>query len=67
MPGDRFGPGGRIMLSIRHTIKWLLSLCGSSDGGWGNPADVQVNMYVASGLKPIMYHYQYHKIFDGKD
>ena len=34
--GDRIVPEGR-MLSTKHAMKWLLSLCGGSDGGLGEP------------------------------
>ena len=45
-------PRGR-MISTKHAMKWLLSLCGVSDGGWGNLADVRMNTFVVSGLKPM--------------
>ena len=35
-----------MMLSTKHAMRWLLSLCGIVMGSWGNLADVRVNTYV---------------------
>ena len=60
-PGQEIDPawGGGIMLSTKHSMKWLLSIYGCSDvvmRGRGSLAVVLVNTYVVSGLKP-MYLY----------
>ena len=35
--GDQIPPEGPRMLSTKHAVKWILSLCGGSDGGLGEP------------------------------